>query len=162
MWESTGCRSHLAAAASLTQRCSEVQEALQRRWHLLGHLSVRGKRAITTVQWHCTGSVWLGTGCKAVLLLRTAPAFGITAIPGGCRTHHFPLLSRGTGWLREGWRALTRVPRPLHTTRAALQSVQKIWAHGSVLSHAKKISWRLYFPMYCSCHQDVLRLKTAV
>lgn len=120
-WESRGCRSHLAAAALLTQRCSAAQRAP------LSCLSVHGKRAITTMQWHCIGSVWPGTGWKAVLLLRTSPRVQhhrhprqlpkppVSSAPGAAPTRrcsHSPLLSRGTGWLWEGWRALTRVPRP--------------------------------------------------
>lgn len=35
-----------------------------------------------------------------------------TGFPGTRRSSRSPLFFRGTGWLWEGWRALTRVPRP--------------------------------------------------
>lgn len=49
-----------------------------------------------------------------------------TAILSSRHSSHSLWLSRGTHWLWEGWRALTRVPCPLDTTTATFQLAQKI------------------------------------
>jgi len=164
MWQSIGCRSHLAATAPLTQRCSVAQWSLQRRQQPLrtcengnNHCAVaafgRGQDAKQCCCWEQpprSASPPSRAAAKATSLLRTSS---------------LPLpLSRGTGWLWERCRARTMLPRPLHATAAAFQLVQKIANLRPQCSPFScwKISWRLHFPVYCSCHQDVTRLKTAV
>lgn len=119
MWDSMGCRSHLAAAAPLPRSAQQKPPwTLQHMW----------KRARSTAQpafgqelakKHCC--------CWGRPQYSASPPFRAAAKPTILFTgnsSHPLLLFWGTLW--EGWRALARVPRPFYATIAALQLVQKM------------------------------------